>query len=962
MAEQAYAYVTLVPVAKGFQGAIQKQLGGLGGIGTKAGSQAGGGFVGGFKKALGGVAIAGAAATAALGGVLASGFARLSGIEQAQAKLVGLGNSTEDVAQIMDNALSAVRGTAFGMADAATIAASAVAAGVAPGEELAYYLKTVADSAYIAGAGLGEMGSILNKATTTGKAGNDVLTQLAERGIPIYQMLAEQAGVAATEVFDLASQGQISSEMLMTALSTNLGGAALQSGNTVAGAFANMNASIQRVGANLLGPSVGYFKDFFLGIIDFLGPVEEKAKVVGQVIGDFLGEKLIPIFSDLKLIGETLGADNVFAKVFDDISAAVSGFFSGGGLESAFATLSDLRYQLFSAIMEAVPEIVNALAAALPEIVSFITTVMIPTMLEHFSLIISQIVTVFAELVPTIIQAIATALPQIATTLLGILPSLITTLLGMVPMLLQTAITLFTALVDAVVQIIPELVNAIVALLPDIVTSLLSMLPDIIEAAVQLFTAIVEAIPQIVPTLITAVLDLLPEIIDALISMLPTLIAAAFDLFVGLIEGIHKAMPQILVAVGELIPQIVTTLIGFIPQLIEAGVEVLKGLVKGIVDNAPRLLGAAINSVGETLVGGVKSFLGIESPSRVFAAIGEDTINGFIAGIDGKSSDVMATAEKLGNWITKSLESGEITERAAAAARTVVDAYTAELSRMETEYNQLGERLQQAQDGLATMIEDKANFVASLADSLSGLNAISVGDDMTWEKALTNLNERVLATEELSIVTGDLVNLGLNDGLLKQIVEAGAVDFAKSIIDGGAEAVESLNTMTSKADAAAIDLASRVGAILYDEGIAFGEGLVAETEASMASLSSEMSQVAQTFGTELDKAVTKAATKAKSIITSASTAQTNSNPGGPPPQSGNRVALAEGGLVTGPTNALVGEAGPEVVIPLDRFENMMGLNNGGGKTVNYYAAPNQSIDSEASLFQAMNRAKVVANW
>jgi len=75
-----------------------------------------------------------------------------------------------------------------------------------------------------------------------------------------------------------------------------------------------------------------------------------------------------------------------------------------------------------------------------------------------------------------------------------------------------------------------------------------------------------------------------------------------------------------------------------------------------------------------------------------------------------------------------------------------------------------------------------------------------------------------------------------------------------------------------------------------------------------------------------------------------------------------RVALAEGGFVNKPTNALIGEAGPEVVMPLDRFESMMGLDQGGGKVINYYAAPNQSIDSEQELFTAMRRAKVVAQW
>lgn len=74
-----------------------------------------------------------------------------------------------------------------------------------------------------------------------------------------------------------------------------------------------------------------------------------------------------------------------------------------------------------------------------------------------------------------------------------------------------------------------------------------------------------------------------------------------------------------------------------------------------------------------------------------------------------------------------------------------------------------------------------------------------------------------------------------------------------------------------------------------------------------------------------------------------------------------RIALAEGGLVTGPTNALIGEAGPEVVIPLDRFERMMGMNaESGGRAINYYAAPNKSFDAEQELRLAMTRVRVLA--
>lgn len=72
--------------------------------------------------------------------------------------------------------------------------------------------------------------------------------------------------------------------------------------------------------------------------------------------------------------------------------------------------------------------------------------------------------------------------------------------------------------------------------------------------------------------------------------------------------------------------------------------------------------------------------------------------------------------------------------------------------------------------------------------------------------------------------------------------------------------------------------------------------------------------------------------------------------------------FADGGYVNGPVNALIGEAGPEVVTPLKDFERIMGLDKGNGNTIVYHAAPNQSLDAEQALFQAIKRAKVVGTW
>ena len=68
--------------------------------------------------------------------------------------------------------------------------------------------------------------------------------------------------------------------------------------------------------------------------------------------------------------------------------------------------------------------------------------------------------------------------------------------------------------------------------------------------------------------------------------------------------------------------------------------------------------------------------------------------------------------------------------------------------------------------------------------------------------------------------------------------------------------------------------------------------------------------------------------------------------------------LANGGTITGSGTVLVGEKGPEL-LNLNRGASVVPLDKTSGQTVNYYAAPNDSIDAEQKLFQAMKRAKVV---
>jgi len=226
---------------------------------------------------------------AGIGTALTAGFSRLNAIDTASAKLRGLGNDAKSVDAIMTNATASVKGTSFGLGEAATVAASAVAAGIKPGEQLETMLKGVANVAAATGGTMEETGSVFNKVAATGKAYTDNINQLADRGLPIWQALADKLGVTTDEVREMASKGKIDFRTFSDAAASAAGTVATEMGTTVPGAFANLKASIGRIGANLLDGVFGKLGPLIQAATKALGPMEDMAKGLGSAIGDVLG-------------------------------------------------------------------------------------------------------------------------------------------------------------------------------------------------------------------------------------------------------------------------------------------------------------------------------------------------------------------------------------------------------------------------------------------------------------------------------------------------------------------------------------------------------------------------------------------------------------------------------------------------------------------------------------------------
>lgn len=386
MATVGLAHIVVKPSFKDFQKTVAENTKPT--APTKKSSNKLGAFIGGaLKKG----AIAGAAGAAGLlGTALFKGFGRLKSLENAKAKLTGLGHSAKTVEGIMSDANKAVKGTAFGMDEAATTAAGAVAAGIKPGKDLEAVLRLTGDAATIAGTGMTEMGAIFNKVATSNKVQGDVINQLNERGIPIIQLLSEELGVSAEETVKLASKGEINFETFRKAMEKGVGGASAESGKTLQGAFKNAGAALGRFGANLLSGVYPKIREFFTGFIAWMEPLEEHAKRIGSVLGDFIVTAVEKISAVAVPVGRALidGLKNVATWVRENwglvkvLGIAVGAAAGAVGLivaaQRTWAAVTRglaAAQALLNTVMNASPLklIVGAIAAVVAGLVAFFT-------------------------------------------------------------------------------------------------------------------------------------------------------------------------------------------------------------------------------------------------------------------------------------------------------------------------------------------------------------------------------------------------------------------------------------------------------------------------------------------------------------------------------------------------------------------------------------------------------------
>lgn len=640
-----------------------------------------------------GVGQAGIAAVAGM--AIQGGIDRALNIDNARKKLAGFGHDAQDIESIMDSATQSVRGTAFGLGDAATAAATLSAAGIKSGEDMTNTLKSVANVAAASGRAFNDVGVIFSSVASRGKLMGDDMMQLSSSGVPVLQLLGTYLGKTSKEVSEMVSKGQIDFHTFSEAMRVGLGEAALSSGDTLAGSFANVRAALSRLTAPIFTQAIQVLVEAFKNIAP---AIDGFSKSIGGVLPTIT--PLLTVFAALKgpaAIAGIIGQIPILSGLLGPLSSGLMALSGPVGIalvafgalvatnkdvQAAIGPLMETLGAIGQDIMSSCAPALESLWSSFQRIGDVIVNIVIGA-IESLDSVFGRLYDM--ETISSIIGGIANAIAFIGDVIASFAEAaapLITGAIDEIGQAFVSVVEYFTPLGDAFqdtaqagenfgtdIGLVIEQLTPIFQPAIDGITSGIGMIVEafsgfgeavggMIATQMQMAEQLQEIFAPFIATiqpLIDVYLQNLGVALTTIATIVSTIFGAAFEVAAAIVSAAMNVIAGVITTVTGIIQTVVGVFVGIFTgnwQMAANGAQTvfqgmsniisgimggLQGILSGIVNGIANIFSSVFNGIS-TMVGnifhGIASTIGnVMGDSKNIVSGALDAISGFFRGL-----------------------------------------------------------------------------------------------------------------------------------------------------------------------------------------------------------------------------------------------------------------------------------------------------------------------------------------
>lgn len=281
--------------------------------------------------------------------------------------------------------------------------------------------------------------------------------------------------------------------------------------------------------------------------------------------------------------------------------------------------------------------------------------------------LLPELLDIGVNLIQNLITGITDNIGNLTSCLNYIVTTLLSTFISMLPQILQAGIQVIVSLIQGIGQSLPTLIPQIIDAVILICETLIDNIDLIIDAGIQLIIGLATGLVDALPKLIEKIPILIDKLCQAIIDNLPKIIEMGIELVIQLGIGLIKAIPELLKAIPQIISSLLTGIKNSFTKMVDIGKDLLnkvkegissgiskiadvgKNLVQGLwngINNAKDWVLDKIKGFGKSILNGIKSFFGINSPSKLFKdEIGTNLALGIGEGFEDEMTNVKSDIE-----------------------------------------------------------------------------------------------------------------------------------------------------------------------------------------------------------------------------------------------------------------------------------------------------------------------------
>ena len=326
--------------------------------------------------------------------------------------------------------------------------------------------------------------------------------------------------------------------------------------------------------------------------------------------------------TEMGITGTTaLEASTTIEGSIGAMKAAYSNFVTGLGNDNA--DISELSSQLIQSVGTVAENVLPVVETVLKNIAE--------TVKKQGPELLSQVLATVLNIFSQVTGYLRENLPQLIPMGLSALLSFSEGLRSGVGQLVDAALEMIQTLANGIIDALPEFIETVPEIISNFANTINDNAPKILKTAAG-----------IINNLVVGLINSIPEII----ANAPKIAAAIWDVITAfnwvnlgakIVQGIGsglKSMVDFAKSAAESVKEALHNGIKALPGVFK---DIGKNMIDGLVSGMKSMLSSALKSVGSiftSIVDGVKGVLGIHSPSRVFAGIGQNMALGLGQGFE----------------------------------------------------------------------------------------------------------------------------------------------------------------------------------------------------------------------------------------------------------------------------------------------------------------------------------------